>query len=169
MVYLYALLLALVNLLGLVLTLVGLPGNWLMVFATALVAWIEPGLFSLWTLGGITLLALLGEFVEFFSGAAGAKRSGGTRRGSIGAILGGIIGGVLGTGMIPIAVIGTLIGMGLGAFLGAGLLELLGGQTMELSFRAARGAAVGRVFGFLAKFVIGIGIWLIVTVTAFWP
>lgn len=171
MIVLFAAVLALVNLLGLLLTALGLPGNWLMVLCTALVAWLQQdaGMFSPWTLLTILGLAIVGEVLEFLSGLVGSKRAGGTWRGSTGAILGGILGALLGTALIPLPGLGTLLGACLGAFLGAVTLELAAGRALRFSVRAGRGAALGYGFGVLAKLGVGTAIWLTATTAAFWP
>ena len=81
MMYLCASLLVVVNAFWLVLTLLMLPGNWMMVATTGLVAWWQwdKGMFSPWTLAAIAALAAAGEVVEFASSAFGVRKVGGTR------------------------------------------------------------------------------------------
>ena len=171
MIYLWACLLVLVNLFWLVLTLLTLPGNWLMVVTTVLVAWWqwEKGMFSPWTLGAIAALAVLAEVLELISSAVGAKKAGGTKWGSIGSIVGAIAGAVLGTMLIPIPLLGTLIGVCIGAAVGAWGLELAVGRPNRQSLKVGVGAGVGRFVAAILKFGIGLIIWLIVAVAAFWP
>ena len=171
MEYLVAALLTVVNLFCLFLTALGLPGNWLMVLLAVLAAWWQRdlGLFDRWTLVAVVALAFVAEVVEFFAGAVGSKRAGGTLWGAGGALAGGIVGGIVGTLFIPLPILGTLLGVCVGAFGGAALLELYSGQTMEFSIRSGRGAAVGRLLGVLAKLLFGIAIWLTLAVAAFWP
>jgi uncharacterized protein len=171
MVYLHAILLICINALWLFLTALGLPGNWLIVLTAAVWTWLWPDLdmFSRWTLIALVVLAGAGEVIEFVSGAIGVKKSGGTRWGASGAIVGGILGGLFGTALIPVPVVGTLLGLCLGAFVGATVLEYATGRTIEESYRAGRGAAVGRAFGIAAKLVIGAVMWLLVAIAAFWP
>jgi uncharacterized protein YqgC (DUF456 family) len=170
-VYLLAAALAFVNLLWLFTTVLGLPGNWLMVLTTALVAWWqwEAAMFSPWTLLAVILLATGGELVDVVAGAVMAKRAGGTGRGALGAILGGVAGGLVGTAMLPVPLFGTILGVCAGAFIGAAVLEAASGQPIALSLRSGRGAAVGYGLGYLAKLGIGAVIWATVAVAAFWP
>ena len=77
-----SILLLLVNAGGVVLVLLQLPGTWLMLAATAGVAawrW-EHQLITVWTLIALTLLALLGELVEFLGPAWGAAKEKTSRR-----------------------------------------------------------------------------------------
>jgi uncharacterized protein YqgC (DUF456 family) len=172
-IYVWATLLTLVNLIWLSLNLLTLPGNWLMVATTMLVAWWQwaagDPMFSLPTLVAIVALAALGEVVEFFAGVAGATKAGSTRWGSAGALLGGIVGAVAGTFLIPVPVLGSLIGACAGACLGAWGMELLGGRKMRPSIRAGIGGGVGRLAGAALKSFLGVLIWIIVAVAAFWP
>ena len=169
MVYLYASILTLLNLCWLALVLIGLPGTWLMLATTALLAWWQGDMFSLWTLGIVLVLAIIGEVLEFFAGVVGTKRAGGSRWGAAGAIVGCIIGGIVATFLIPIPVLGTLIGACGGAALGAWLMELASGKEMRLAVRSGIGGVIGRLLGTLAKLGIGSLIWLILAVAAFWP
>ena len=156
----------------------GIPGTWLMVLTTGIIAyWQRAGaagagsaaMIGTGTLLVIVALATAGEIVEFFAGVAGAKRAGGTRRGSAGALLGGLIGAIGGTIVIPVPVIGSLLGAGGGAAVGAAILELTGGRTLHESMRAGAGAGIGRLAGTVGKFAIGALMWLVTTLAAFWP
>jgi hypothetical protein len=79
MVYIYAVMLSVLNL-GFW---AGIRGNflgtWLMVLVTAVLKWWQPGYVLVsWTVLGVAAgLALLGEVLEFALGAAGARHSGG--------------------------------------------------------------------------------------------
>jgi uncharacterized protein YqgC (DUF456 family) len=176
-IYLWATLLTLVNLIWLCLNLLALPGNWLMLATTMLLAWwqwdpAKPAgdqMFSLPTLAAIVVLATVGEVVEFFAGLAGVKKAGGSGWGSAGALLGGIAGAVAGTLLIPMPVLGSLIGACAGACLGAWGMELLRGRKMRPSIRAGVGGGVGRLAGTVLKFSLGVLIWIIAAAAAFWP
>jgi len=175
--YLWATGLVVVNLLWLALVLLGLPGNWLMVASTLLVAWARwdgsrpagEQMFSLWTLGVVVALAGLGELVEFLAGVAGARRGGGSAWGALGALLGGLVGAVVGSLAVPVPVLGTLIGACVGAGVGALLLELGSGRRLAVAVRSGVGGGVGRLLGTLGKLAVSVAIWLIVAVAAFWP
>jgi len=161
--------LVLTNAVWLALDLLGLPGNWLMVAGTLLVAWLEPGMFSAWTLIATVILAAAGEVLELLSGALGARKGGAGRRGSVGALLGGLLGAIVGTFLIPIPVLGSLIGACAGACLGAGIVELSGGRNFRASLRAGFGAGMGRAVGTVIKLAVGILLWLVIAIAAFVP
>jgi uncharacterized protein YqgC (DUF456 family) len=167
--YLWLAILVITNAVWLALVPFALPGNWLIVIATSLVAWWqwEKHPFSIYTLAAIFVLVLLGELVEFLGGIGGARRSGAGFRGSIGAILGAITGAIVGTAFLPF--FGTILGSCIGAGIGAWALELTAGRQMAESIHLGFGASVGQFLGTTAKFAIGVTIWLIVAVAAFWP
>ena len=171
MLYLWSIALILLNTVWLALVFFGLPGNWLIVISTCLVAWWrwDEGVFSIYTLLATTILAVLGELIEFLAGAGGAKKAGAGWRGSIGAIVGAIAGAIVGTFMLPIPVLGTLLGACVGAGVGAWGLELAGGRKLKDSVRYGIGAGMGEFLGITTKFILGALIWAIVAVAAFWP
>ena len=159
------------NLAGLLLVLIGLPGVWIMVVTTSLVAWWQwdEGMFSVWTLAAILALAVLGEVVEFLGGAAGSRRAGGSGWGVAGGVVGCVVGGIVGTFAIPIPLIGTLIGACVGGGLGTWLAEMAAGQKMDVAVRSGLGGGVGRLVGTLAKLAVGVVVWAIIAVAAYWP
>ncbi len=169
MLYLWLVMLVLLNAVWLALVPFALPGNWLMVISASLFAWRqwEKHPFSTYTLAVIVALAFIGELVEFFGGMGGARRAGAGFRGSIGAILGAVTGAVVGTAFLPF--FGTILGSCIGAGVGAWALELTAGKQMAESIHLGFGASLGQFLGTTAKFAIGVTIWLIVAIAAFWP
>ncbi len=171
MLYVELSILVLLNLLWLMLVLFGLPGNWLMVLSTSLLAWWtwDQGVFSGWTLIAIAVLAALGELIEFLGGLVGARRAGASWRASLAGILGAVIGALAGTILFPVPVVGTIVGACLGVGLAVWMVETSRGEHPDLSFRRAVGAGMGEFVGILSKFVVGVVIWLTVAIAAFWP
>jgi uncharacterized protein YqgC (DUF456 family) len=164
MIYVYALLLILVLLIGWMLTVLGGPGNWLMVVAAALYAWLVPTDAAL-TIGwgvviALLVLATVGEILEFIAGALGATKGGGSKRGAALAIIGSMVGGVVGVFVgVPIPVLGPVIAAflfaGLGAFVGAALGELWKGRSLDQSLDVGKAAFWGRILGTMAKTLVG--------------
>ena len=150
---LYLLLFALLSC-GLLLTLMTLPGLWLMLAATFFYGWwTHFALIGRYTLLVLLALTLLGEVLETRSAGVGAKRAGATRRGIWGALIGGILGGILLT--IPFPLVGTLIGVCIGTFAGAVIGELSGGARTWQSTAIGLSAAKGRFVGTFMKLGIG--------------
>lgn len=170
-VYLWALGLVLFNTAAAGLNLLGLPGNWLMIAATALVAWINSskGMIGPGVIIIIIVLAVAGELIEFLSGFLAARGGGAGRRGSWGALLGGIAGGIIGTFTIPIPLFGSLLGVAAGACAGAILAETSGGTVVRRAVNAGMWAGAGSCMGTFTKLLLGIVIWAVVAIAAFWP
>ena len=173
--WLVALLLLIVMVCCWALNIVGLPGNWINLGIAALYAWLMPAEhradFGWIVVGILLLLAVIGELVEFVAGSAGAATAGGSKRGSVLAMIGAIIGGIVGLfvgNLIPIPVVGAVIGSlllsGLGAMGGAMLGEQWKGRKLEESFWVGHAAFWGRLLGTVGK--IAAGAVMIVATTA---
>jgi uncharacterized protein len=169
--YVLLTILILLNALCLVLVVFGIPGNWLMVILTCLFAWWQrdTGPFSRGTLIAIAVLALMGELIEFLAGMAGARRSGTSWQGSIGAIFGAMLGALVGTFAIPIPLVGTLVGASVGAGAIVWVVETLRGQRMDRSLQRAFHAGLGQILGTSSKMAVGVLIWVVIAIAAFWP
>lgn len=168
MIYLYATVLTLLNLVFWFGILFGLPGAWLMILGALALEWWTPEtmVFDWPVLTAAVGLAALGEILEFTLGAAGSRQAGGSKRAAALAIVGGIVGAILGTA-IPVPILGTLAGACIGAFAGSLLGDLWAGRTMFHSVRAGKGAAVGRLWGTVAKMVVGGAVVVLLAVAAF--
>lgn len=177
MTIVFGILLVIVNLFWLLLTVIGLPGTWLMAATTLGYAWwqwdaaLDPSqqVFSRLSLFVIVGLAVVGEVWEFSAGMAGAKKAGASARGTIGALVGSLVGGVAATFMITIPLVGSLLGACGGAAGGAFLGEVLAGRDDDAAVRSGVGAGVGRLKGTLAKLAVAVAMWFYIGVAAFWP
>ena len=148
---------------GWCLTLVGLPGNWLITASAALYAWLGPptgvGAIGWKAVLGLAILTALGELIETFTSVVGARRAGGSRRAALFSLLGSIVGAISGAAIgVPIPVlgsaIGSILGGAIGAFGGAVLAEQSRGEGNSKSIRVGRAAFWGRLLGTGAKSVI---------------
>lgn len=168
MVYIYAVMLTLLNLGFLCSIMFNLPGTWLMILFPVILEWWKPGQFMFsWTVLSVAVgLAVLGEVLEFIMGAAGSRHAGGSKRGAALAIVGAFIGGILGTAL-PVPVVGTLIGACVGAFVGSIVGDVWAGRPFSMSLEAGQGAAVGRFWGTILKLSVGAVIWFILAIAAF--
>ncbi|HIA47370.1 MAG TPA: DUF456 domain-containing protein [Candidatus Hydrogenedentes bacterium] len=147
----------LVIIVALLLDLVGLFGNWLILCAVA-AAWAISGFdyFGGYTIPILVGLAILGEILETAAAGMGAAKFGGGKGAVVAAVIGCVLGAVIATPLIPIPLIGTLIGACGGAFVGATAYELTRKEHgLEGSARVGVGAALGKVGGLFAKTVVG--------------
>ena len=152
--------------------LVGLPGIFAMGLVALIVEWVTPELMSWWAIGGILGIAVLGEVIETLAGSLGAKAKGASNRamfaaavGSFASVndqavfaaaVGGIAGAILGTFLIPIPVVGTVLGSALGAGLAAVGMELTLVDRRSVKHLGGVGAAtaIGRLFAVVIKGVL---------------
>ncbi len=148
---------------GWFLTLMGLPGNWLMVAAAALYAWLAPTTgptqITWFTPLAMTILAAGGELAELAAGVWGARRAGGSRRAAIFSLIGSMAGALLGASLgLPIPLIGppiaALLGGAFGALAGAAFAEQTRGETSRHSLRVGIAAFLGRLLGTGAKTLV---------------
>jgi len=174
MIVFWAVLLVVLLLIGWGLTVIGMPGNWLIVVATAVYAWLVPPDSALalgWPVVLLILgLAVLGEVLESLASAFGAAKGGGSKRAAVLALAGSIIGGIAGLFVgVPIPVVGSLFAAllfgGLGALAGAMVGETWKGRDLDESWRVGKAAFWGRLLGTLTKSITG-SVMVVVTVVA---
>jgi uncharacterized protein YqgC (DUF456 family) len=155
-----------------------LPGNWGIVTLSALFAVLLPeqenGLGMSWgAVGGLIVLAGLGELLELIAGAAGAAKLGASRRSialsMFGAMIGSIVGAIIG---VPVPIVGPIIaalgGGAIGAFAGAYLGETWKGRVELERLSISKAALVGRLLGTVGKLITGMAMVAYATVESFW-
>jgi len=167
MIYLWLVLLMIVNAFWLVLSFFSLPGNWLIIATTILFALWQKNIFSIYTIITAVILAVIGEIIEFLAGAGGAKAAGGGKKTMAAAIIGAIVGAIVGTVLIPVPIFGTLLGASAGAGLAVLIVERKAGKELTQSLKTAAGAGLGQILGTSAKIIAGVVIWLLFTIAAF--
>ncbi|HKO16554.1 MAG TPA: DUF456 domain-containing protein [Gemmatimonadaceae bacterium] len=148
------LLLAAVLLVGLIMIPFGLPGT-LVMFAAALCykLLVPTGGIGWTTVVIVGALMVIAEGLEWSLTARYARRFGGSRRASWGAVIGGMIGAFIG---VPVPVVGSIVGAFVGAFAGALVAEWSRGSGGAVATRVAWGALLGRVISAAVKVAIGL-------------
>lgn len=146
----------------------GLPGNWLI----AAVGLLGPSIGLGWAPFGILLAAAaVAELLELLLAFKTVKKAGAGRSGQWGAFFGGILGAIFATPLIPIPILGTLLGAAVGAFLGAIFFEMAFASRKEDELlQIGFGAFLGILFGKGAKMAIGafqVVYWLMASWTLF--
>lgn len=135
----------------------GLPGLWIQVLASVLLAAATGGALIGWSwVMAFTALAIVAELVEFVSGQWGARRFGGSRRAAWGAFAGGLAGAFIGG--VPLPVVGSIVASFIGTFAGAILGEMSAQRSVTPGLRVGVGAVVGRAIGVAAKTAVGLAI-----------
>ncbi len=170
MIWVTASLITICSLVGIVLTIISLPGTWFMLLTVVVAKLAVPDIMSWWVVGAAVGFVLAAELADLVSSAAGARMGGASKKGMTGALVGSLLGAIAGTVFIPIPVLGTIIGGVVGAGLGAILIERSTEQkTWRESGKAGAGAAVGRFAATFIKAGIAIAMGLVITFAAFWP
>jgi uncharacterized protein YqgC (DUF456 family) len=150
------LLIVLLGLVALVLSAVSLSGTWLVVLAALLALALPdrdfPGLATVLV---FLLIAALVEGAEFLAGTWGVRRRGGSALAGVAALVGGLVGLFVGT-LIPIPVVGSLLGMMAGAF---GLVYVVERRRLQRADAAAH-IAWGTVLSRIAVIVLKVGVTL---------
>lgn len=149
-------LLGIIALAGLVLTVINLPGIWL-IFGATLVAGIMDKFQNLTPIILVVLffLCLASTFADNIAAALGAKKFGGTGWGMAGAVIGGIVG----------IFVGGVGGIFLGPLVGAVLFEMIfAKKDMATSLKAGWGTFIGILVSMILKLGLSVGI-IIFTIT----
>ena len=144
----------------------GAPGNWLVVLLASgsyfLASTESTRYVGLTALGLIVGAACVGEILEFAASALGASRVGASKRGTVLSLGGSIVGAIVGLFMgnvIPIPILGAVIGSLLlgasGAFAGAVMGERWAGKQWQDSIEVGNAAFWGRLLGTVGKAVCG--------------
>ncbi len=152
----------------LLLSVFGLPGNWIMIGLVAVCHFAMPAQSPLspWYWVIVLGVAIFGEAVEFLLQIRQSKKYGSSGTGTVGGVIGALIGAVC---MAPLFFgIGAFLGALIGAWTGCFLFELLRGTETRAAARAALGAMFGRFLGTVWKLTCGVIIW-VVTLNCLWP
>lgn len=142
-------------LLGVILTLINLPGNALIFFVSLAYGYYQN--FSDITyrlLLFLLMLWLVGELAEFFTGALAARNAKASKGTIKAAVAGAVLGGLLGTAVIPL--IGSLIGTVAGVFAASYLAEFFQTSDVQKSKSVALHAAKGQILGTMIKLIIAV-------------
>jgi hypothetical protein len=156
-----AILLGLILAVSLFIIPLGLPGTWVMLAAGVGYSILVPNSIGMTALVATGILAVLAEIWEFTLAGKYARKYGGSRRASWGAIIGGTVGAIVG---VPVPIVGPIIGAFAGSFIGALVFEYSRGSGAGVSTRVAWGALIGRAVAAALKVAIGfvIAAWLMV-------
>ncbi len=142
-------------------TLIGLPGNWLILFLAVGYGFLQDfATMSLQLLLLLFGLLLFGELVEFAAGALGAKKQKASWAAMIAATVGGVLGALAGTALLP--VIGSLVGAFAGAFAASYGAEYFVTGNRQQSGKVARSVFFAQVAAMVVKTAVAIA--MVVTI-----
>lgn len=144
-------------LMGVLLTAVRLPGTWLLLATAVAYGW--------WTgwerIGTTTILiltgmAVVGEVVEILASVVSARRAGATKQAAWGALIGGFVGMLFLSFLVPIPLIGSMVGAVVGCFGGALIAELAMKKNLTHGAKVGVFAAVGFAIGTATKVAVAL-------------
>jgi uncharacterized protein YqgC (DUF456 family) len=132
-----------------------IPGPTFLLLGLIFASWAEDFIYIGWgTISGLVVLTALAFLIDFMAGALGAKKSGASRRATLGALIGAIVGLFFG-------IIGIFVGPFIGAFLGELSVRKRSTQAAQVGINVL----IGIIIGAAAKVAIGfamIGLYVIV-------
>jgi uncharacterized protein YqgC (DUF456 family) len=153
---------AVLCLVGLILSCLSISGTWCVVAATALAIPLSRDPFpGWWTVAGMVAVAALVEVAETAAGAWGVQKRGGSALSGLAALVGGLAGMILCAPVVP--PFGSLLGMLAGSFGLAYFTEYQRIKKREHAAHVAMGAVLARLMMLFAKVVVTLGLiaWLV--------
>lgn len=160
LMYIFAVVCIALMCLSVMLIILSLPGNWVILLIAGVWSFLTGAPQFTWAFFALLIaLAAAGEAIDFLAGYFGAKKYGGSNKGSLGGMVGAIAGAIF---LAPFLLgFGALIGALGGGFAGCYLVERLTGTPGAEALRAAKGATLGRFGGLVIKLGIAVSlIWL---------
>ncbi|MDE0837845.1 MAG: DUF456 domain-containing protein [Kiritimatiellae bacterium] len=145
-------------LIGVIMCLLSLSGTWVVVLAAA-IALAGNGPFPTWqVIFAYVAIAIALEVFEFFAGAWGVQRRGGSRLAGVAAVTGSFAGLCLGTIVIPVPVVGSMLGMLLGGFAFVFLVEWRRLKKGHSAIHIAWGSVLARIAVIFLKVFASVGL-----------
>ena len=146
-------------LLGLILSCLSLSGTWPVLGAAALLARVLPGFPGIGTLIVFAVVCVAVELFDALAASWGIARRGGSKTAGWAALGGGLLGMLFGGMLIPVPILGSMLGLLAGSFAGAFFAER---SKMKKADRAAH-VAMGAVFARLAVLFVKVGATLLLS------
>ncbi|MBP2627110.1 MAG: hypothetical protein H6Q68_1821 [Firmicutes bacterium] len=141
---------------GVIMTMVGLPGNILIVLIGLAYGYYDGFEHVDYTVLVIIVgVFILSELIESWAGLIGAKKEKASKRAIAAAFVGTMLGGIWGTAILPL--IGSILGALFGAFIITALAEYTKTKNKEQAIRVAIGVLKGQIVGMIVKLTAAIG------------
>jgi len=152
---------------GVFMTMVGLPGNILIVLAGLMYGYYDGfEHVNYVVLASVVGVFMMGEVIEFWAGLIGAKKEKASTRAVVAAFIGTVLGGIWGTVILPL--IGSIIGALLGAFMITAVAEYTKTKNKEQAKRVAIGVLKGQIVGMVFKVVAAVGMSIVLIYQVQW-
>lgn len=145
-----------------------ISGTWFILFSMIIFKFIDTHNKVSWLLIVIyILICLLVEFGELYAVKHGIKKAGGSSKSEVTGIIGGITGSILGEIIIPIPILGNLIGMFLLSFISVYFVEYRQLKCKNTSIKVAWMGILAKVFMILFKLLITAAMFIYLVYTIF--
>lgn len=152
---------------GLVMTLIGLPGNTVIFCTTLAYAFYDNFIhISVGDLAIVLGAILVGELFETLTAAIWAKKEKASKLAIGVAVIGAMVGGILGTMIVPI--IGSFAGALAGGFVSSYIAEYRTTKNGVQAWRVALSVVKGQILGIVIKFSVATSIILYVLIQMPW-
>ena len=143
-----------------IMTIVGLPGNFMIVLTGLAYGYYDHFEHIDYTVLAIVVgILIIGEVIEFGAGVIGAKQGKASKRSMVAAVIGTVIGGIWGTAILPL--IGSILGALLGAFTFTALAEYTKMKNVQQAKQVAMSVLKGQIVGMIFKTAAAVGMAII--------
>jgi hypothetical protein len=134
-----------------------LPGTWLIVATAGVFGWATGwNSISGGTIILLTIAAVVAELAELLASAVTVRHAGASRRASWGSLIGGFLGMIFLSFLVPIPLLGTIVGALLGCIAGAVIAEMSTGRALDQGTKVGMFSALGFALGSAAKTAIAV-------------
>lgn len=141
---------------GLILTIIGLPGNMIIMIIALGYGYYEGFVQYTYTfLAMIALIYLMAEGIEFLAAAISGKKEKAATETLVAAFAGAVLGAVLGTAVLPL--FGSMAGAAAGAFAASYVIQYWKTKDSQRSFAVAKSIMLGQITGMVIKVIFGAG------------
>lgn len=144
--------------LGLFFSMISYSGTWIIIFSMILYKLMDPSNLITWTpIIIFTIISIIVEIFELYSGKIGVAKYGGSKKAQFAALICGLLGGVFGGFLIPIPIIGNIIGMMLITFIVVYFIEYNRLDCKTTALKISWGSVVAKSIVMFIKFFVTLG------------
>lgn len=152
---------------GVAMTIVGLPGNFIIVLTGLIYGYYDHFEHVDYTVLAVVIgVFIISEMIEFGAGLIGAKQGKASKRSMLAAVIGTVVGGIWGTAILPL--FGSILGALLGAFVITTLAEYTKVKDAEQAKRVAISILKGQIVGMIFKTAAAVGMAMILIARLQW-
>lgn len=152
---------------GVIMTIIGMPGNLIILLAGILYGYYDHFDKMDYAVLVIVLgIFVIAEIIEFIAGLVGAKKEKASKRAMFATFIGTIIGGIWGTAILP--VIGSLLGALFGAFIATALAEYSKTKDLDQAKRVGKSVLKGQIIAIVIKSTAAVSMAIILLYQVNW-